>query len=222
MKISDVRREYTGGELRESGVAPEPIAQFQRWLEEAMAAEPLEPTAMTLATVGPGGRPSARVVLLKGCDERGFVFYTNYGSRKGQELRANPYAALAFYWPALDRQVRIEGVVEPTSRAESEAYFASRPVPSQLGAWASRQSAPVAREELEAELGRVTQRFAGAAVPLPELWGGYRLRPDRIEFWQGRPNRLHDRLVYRRRPPEDGGGAGGPDGGVWTLERLAP
>jgi pyridoxamine 5'-phosphate oxidase len=197
--------------LDESQLLPEPMAMFRAWLEQAIAAEPLEPTAMTLATASPEGRPTARVVLLKGCDD-GFVFFTNYGSRKARELAANPWAALVFYWPALDRQVRAEGRVERTSSAESAAYFARRPQPSQLGAWASRQSAPIAgRAELERRLAEVAERFAGGEVPAPEFWGGYRLRPEQVEFWQGRPSRLHDRLLYRR----------GAEGG-WVIERLQP
>jgi pyridoxamine 5'-phosphate oxidase len=215
MNVSDLRREYSLAGLDERQLPPEPIAQFRAWLAEAIAADPLDPTAMTLATVDGAGRPSARVVLLKGYDERGFVFFTNYGSRKACELAANPRAALVFYWPARDRQVRIEGVVEKTSRAESAAYFATRPLPSQLSAWASRQSAPVAgRAELEAAMAAAGERFAGGEVPVPEDWGGYRLRPELVEFWQGRPSRLHDRLVYRRRDAAAGGG--------WTLERLQP
>ena len=215
MNVSDLRREYSLAGLDERQLPPEPIAQFRAWLAEAIAADPLDPTAMTLATADGAGRPSARVVLLKGYDERGFVFFTNYGSRKACELAANPRAALVLYWPACDRQVRIEGVVEKTSRAESAAYFATRPLPSQLSAWASRQSAPVAgRAELEAAMAAAGERFAGGEVPAPEDWGGYRLRPELVEFWQGRPSRLHDRLVYRRRDAAAGGG--------WTLERLQP
>jgi pyridoxamine 5'-phosphate oxidase len=167
---------------------------------------------MTLATADAAGRPSARIVLLKGFDEHGFVFYTNYGSRKAHDMDANPHAALVFHWPAFDRQVRVEGSVERIGARESAAYFATRPVDSQLGAWASRQSEPIAsRAELEDRLAALAERFAGT-VPAPPFWGGYRLRHERVEFWQGRPSRLHDRLLYRRR-------AG--DGG-WTLERLQP
>lgn len=207
--------------LRKADLAPDPIAQFRAWLEEALAAEPHEPTAMTLATSGLGGRPAARTVLLKGCDERGFDFYTNYGSRKARELADNPFAALVFYWPFLDRQVRVEGTVEKISREESAAYFATRPRTSQLGAWASRQSEPVAgRDDLERAFASLAERFAGVPVPLPDFWGGYRLRPDVVEFWQQRDNRLHDRFIYRL-VSRGAGGAGGT-GAEWRIERLSP
>jgi pyridoxamine 5'-phosphate oxidase len=212
MDVSDVRRDYTRAALDERDLAPEPIAQFRVWLAEALAADPLDPTAMTLATADGEGRPSARIVLLKGYDERGFVFFTNYSSRKARELLVNPNAALVFYWPAFDRQVRVEGTVAKTSREETAAYFATRPVVSRLSAWASRQSAAVAgREPLEKALAAAAERFAGTEVPAPEFWGGYRLSPTWVEFWQGRESRLHDRLAYRR-------GAGG----AWTVERLQP
>ena len=212
MDVPDVRRDYTRAVLDERDAAPEPIAQFRAWLAEAAAADSLDPTAMTLSTADAHGRPSARVVLLKGCDERGFVFFTNYGSRKACELAANPHAALVFYWPARDRQVRVEGVVEKTSREETAAYFATRPPASQLGAWASRQSAPVAgREPLEQAFAAAAQRFAGSEIPAPDFWGGYRLSPAWVEFWQGRESRLHDRIAYRR----------SAEGG-WTIERLQP
>jgi pyridoxamine 5'-phosphate oxidase len=212
MDVSEVRRDYRRAALDERGLAPDPIVQFRAWLAEALAAGPLDPTAMTLATADREGRPSARVVLLKGCDEHGFVFYTNYGSRKARELAANPHAALVFYWPASDRQVRAEGVVERISRDETAAYFATRPLASQLGAWASRQSAPVAgREPLEQAFAAAARQFAGGEVPAPEFWGGYRLRPTAMEFWQGRESRLHDRIAYRRNAE-----------GGWTIERLQP
>lgn len=218
MSLLDVRREFDHSSLREEEVASDPLVQFRLWLDQAQSADPQEFTAMTLATVDAAGHPAARIVLLKGVDDRGFVFFTNYESRKGRELAANPRAALVFYWAPFDRQVRVEGVVERTSRAETAEYFSSRPLGSQLGAWASRQSAPIAsRAELEGELAAVTERFAEGAVPVPDFWGGYRLRPEAIEFWQGRPNRLHDRLRYSR--PLDLGNEGA---GVWTLERLAP
>jgi len=212
MDVSGVRRDYQRAALNERDAAPEPIAQFRAWLADALAADPLDPTAMTLATADREGRPSARIVLLKGYDERGFVFFTNYGSRKACELLVNPRAALVFYWPACDRQVRVEGTVGKVSREETVAYFATRPLASQLSAWASRQSAPVAgREELERALAAFAERFAGSEVPAPDFWGGYRLNPTWMEFWQGRESRLHDRLVYRRDP-----------GGPWTIERLQP
>jgi pyridoxamine 5'-phosphate oxidase len=211
MNVADVRREYGAAGLSEGDLAADPIAQLRLWLDQAREAYPEEFTAMTLATADREGRPSARVVLLKGLDERGLVFYTNYDSRKGRELAANPRAALVFYWASLDRQVRIEGTVERTSREESESYFISRPLGSRLGAWASPQSRPIAgRGELERLLREAGERF-GEEVPLPESWGGYRVRPETIEFWQGRPSRLHDRLCYSLQA-----------GGGWKIERLAP
>lgn len=211
MNFADVRREYGRAGLSEGDLAADPIEQLRGWLDQARDAYPEELTSMTLATADREGRPSARVVLLKGLDERGLVFYTNYDSRKGRELAENPRAALVFYWPALDRQVRIEGTVEKASREESEAYFLSRPLGSRLGAWASPQSQPIdGREDLERRLREAEARF-GEEVPLPEAWGGYRVRPETVEFWQGRPSRLHDRLSYSQTP----------DGG-WRVERLAP
>jgi pyridoxamine 5'-phosphate oxidase len=218
MGISGVRREYELGGLAETEIAADPLAQFRLWLDQALEADPLDPTAMTLATVDREGRPSARVVLLKGYDERGFVFFTNYDSRKGRELEENPRAALVFFWPKFDRQVRVEGAVERTSREESEEYFLSRPLGARLGAWASAQSRVIAdREELERRVREVTEQFGGGAVPLPDFWGGYRVRPEVIEFWQGRPSRLHDRIVYIRLPGDSGEGGDG-----WRVERLSP
>jgi pyridoxamine 5'-phosphate oxidase len=198
--------------LTRNNVDPNPIHQFQRWLDEVRASGLPEQDviSMTLATATKDGRPSARIVLLKSFDDRGFVFFTNYQSQKGKELNENPRAALLFYWSGLWRQVRIEGEVEKIVAAESEEYFESRPLGSRLGAWASNQSEVVEnRETLEARFAELQQRF-GEVVPRPEHWGGYRVKPNSIEFWQGRDNRLHDRLRYRR---EDGG---------WVIERLAP
>jgi pyridoxamine 5'-phosphate oxidase len=212
MNVADIRREYERAGLSEEDLAADPVEQFQLWLDQAMAAEPQDFTATTLATADRGGRPSARIVLLKGFDERGFVFYTNYESDKARELAVNPRAALLFYWAVLDRQVRVEGTVEKTSREESAAYFESRPRGSRLGAWASPQSRPVAgRQEIERLLEDVAGRFAEGDVPLPDFWGGYRVRHETVEFWQGRPSRLHDRLRYARQAE-----------GGWRIERLAP
>jgi len=208
-----LRREYTLGELVESQALPDPVEQFSRWFTDATAAGLVEPNAMTLATADASGRPSSRVVLLKSYDARGFVFYTNYTSRKGHELAANPRASLCFYWQPLERQVRIEGTVERVSREESEAYFHSRPLSAQIGAWASHQSRVIAsRDELVHREAEILTRFAGRPVPLPDFWGGYRVVPTAIEFWQGRASRLHDRLRYRRPGPP----------GEWILERLSP
>jgi len=208
-RLARLREEYTGSGLRESD--PDPIEQFRGWFEEALAAELHEPNAMTLATATPGGSPSARMVLLKGFDERGFVFYTNYEGRKAEELEANPRAALVLYWGELRRQVRVEGGVSRLPDAESDAYFAGRPRGSQLGAWASEQSRPVSdRGVLEQRLRELEANYEGHAVPRPPFWGGYRVEPETIEFWQGRENRLHDRLVYRR------------SDGQWRRERLQP
>lgn len=212
MQIADLRKEYTEGGLSESDVDADPLRQFERWFGEALAAHLTEPNAMTLATATADGQPSARVVLLKAFDASGFTFFTNYDSRKGRELTANPRAALLFYWPQLQRQVRIEGTVERISEAESDDYFRSRPLGSRLGACASAQSEVIAgRDVLEQRMREVTQRFADSDVPRPPHWGGYRLYPQTIEFWQGRPDRLHDRLRYQRMQPNG-----------WRLERLSP
>ena len=212
MSIADLRQEYMFRGLDESDLDPDPFVQFRSWFDQAVAAQVPEPNAMTLATAGADCRPSARLVLLKGFDASGFVFYTNYESRKARELAANPWAALVFFWPQLARQVRIEGRVEPVAPHESDAYFHSRPRGSQLGAWASHQSQVISsRAVLDQRMQELTAAYQARPVPRPPYWGGYRLAPTLVEFWQGRPNRLHDRLRYRRL--EDGG---------WLIERLAP
>jgi pyridoxamine 5'-phosphate oxidase len=206
-----LRKEYTRAGLTESDADTDPIAQCRRWFGEALAADLHEPNAMILATATPDGRPSARVVLLKGFDERGFVFYTNYEGRKGAELEANPYCALVFYWAELERQVRVEGHARRVTGKEADEYFRSRPRGSQLGARVSEQSRPVGgREALEEKLRWLEAEYDGREVPRPQFWGGYRVEPDSIEFWQGRENRLHDRLLYRL------------SDGEWGRERLQP
>jgi pyridoxamine 5'-phosphate oxidase len=211
MEISELRREYRAAGLDRDQLDDDPLAQFGRWFGEAERADLIEPNAMTLATSSPDGRPSARIVLLKGFGPDGFVFFSNYASRKGDELAANPNAALVFWWPPLERQVRLEGRVERTTTEESEAYWASRPLGSRLAALASAQSQVLAgREELVRRVEELAARHRDGDVPLPEAWGGYRLVPDAFEFWQGQPNRLHDRFRYTRH--QDG----------WLVERLSP
>lgn len=212
MNLADLRQSYSMGSLDVNDVYPEPIAQFRKWFEEVLAAQLPEPNAMHLSTVAADGRPAGRIVLLKDLTEAGFAWYTNYHSRKGQELTVHPYAALTFFWVELERQVRIEGTVTKVSEAESDAYFASRPRGSQLGAWTSTQSETIPdRAFLERREQAYQERFADQPIPRPPHWGGYRLLPDYVEFWQGRPSRLHDRIAYQRQAE-----------GTWTLGRLSP
>jgi pyridoxamine 5'-phosphate oxidase len=210
--LADLRKNYSRGALDAADVDPNPVRQFDTWFAQALDAQLPEPNAMTLATADARGRPSARIVLIKGVDDRGFVFFTNYDSRKGREMSANPAASLLFHWVELERQVRIEGRIEKTSAEESDTYYTSRPLGSRIGAWASDQSQPLAsRDELEAREREMTAKF-GENPPRPPHWGGYRLVPDVIEFWQGRPSRLHDRIVYSRARAD----------GPWSIARLAP
>ena len=209
--LAHLRKMFSLRPLDELGVDLNPFEQFRQWFEEAMKAELHEPTAMVLATATPDGKPSARVVLLKGFDERGLSFYTNYEGRKSAELSANPQAALLFFWGELERQIRIEGAVERTSKEESEEYFKTRPLDSRLSAWASKQSSVIpSRSFLEHKMSDLKSRYGNREVPLPPFWGGFRLRPQVFEFWQGRENRLHDRVRYMLH------------GGVWQIERLSP
>jgi len=209
--ISHLRREYSHSTLDESSVGPDPIALFTEWLDQALKAELPEPNAMTVATATADGVPSARVVLLRGYDERGFVFFTDYRSQKGVELSTNPRTALVFYWSALDRQVRIVGSAAKIAREESEAYFRTRPRGSRLGAWISHQSQIIqSRRLLDDKVPELERRYPGEDIPLPPYWGGFRVTPEAMEFWQGRESRLHDRIRYRR------------EGDQWHIERLSP
>ncbi len=212
MSLSDLRREYTLAGLRKRDLLPDPIHQFKKWFDDAITSDVAEPNAVTLATADCTGAPSSRTVLLKGVDERGFIFFTNYNSRKGHELTQNPRAALTVFWRELERQVCLTGTVEKVTDAESDAYFKSRPIGSRLAAWASRQSESIPNLKwLEDQLHSMRQKFPGDDIPRPPHWGGFVIAPVRIEFWQGRPNRLHDRMRYTRQRD-----------GSWLIERLSP
>lgn len=210
--ISELRREYASRSLGEADTDPDPITQFRVWFDEAIRSQVFDANAMSLATASTAGEPSTRIVLLKDVDDHGFVFFTQYDSAKGRDLARNPRAALLFYWAELERQVRITGAVTRVLRETSEAYFATRPIESQWAAWSARQSSEIAtRDDLERQFGEIRQRFANPPVPCPPDWGGFRVAPERIEFWQGRPSRLHDRLLYTKQHD-----------GSWTRVRLAP
>ena len=212
LSIANLRREYTLAGLRRTDLEADPMVQFAKWFQQALGAGLTEPNAMTLATADRQGRPSARIVLLKGTDARGFIFFTNYESRKGHELAENPNASLVMYWAELERQVCINGSVGRISREESEKYFDSRPKGSRLSAWVSSQSKPIGnRGDLEKQLIEVAAKYSGNDVPTPPYWGGFCLTPERIEFWQGRPDRLHDRFEYAKQPD-----------GRWVIQRLSP
>jgi pyridoxamine 5'-phosphate oxidase len=211
-ELSRLRHDYDAHGLRRADLHPDPVEQFRAWFAAALAADIRDVNAMSLATANRDGKPSVRIVLLKGVDSRGFSFFTNYESQKGRDLEANPYAALCFYWVKLERQVRISGPVQRTSREDSAAYFHSRPPGSRIAAWASKQSEVIdGRKILDGRFVEMTERFEGEEIPLPPHWGGYRVSPEQMEFWQGRPNRLHDRFRYSRDPE-----------GAWQIERLAP
>ena len=209
--LAGLRREYSKNELTEASVAADPVEQFSVWMDQVLKAGIIEPTAMVLSTVGQDARPSSRVVLLKGFDEQGFVFFTNYKSRKGHELAENPNAAIHFFWPELERQINISGRVSRVSAEESDEYFSSRPFDSRIGAWASKQSEPLSsRVELMKRVAALVLKYPTGNVPRPPHWGGFRLVPDRFEFWQGRPSRLHDRICYEL------------EGDAWMISRLSP
>jgi pyridoxamine 5'-phosphate oxidase len=210
-KIAQMRREYVSQPFNENQVARDPITQFKRWFDEAALSEQPDAEAMTLSTATLDGRAAARVVLLKGCDDRGFVFFTNYESHKSREMMTNPHVAMTFYWHALHRQVRIEGSAEKVTPEESEEYFQTRPRGSQIGAWASPQSEEISdREALERRVREIEARFKGRPINCPPFWGGFRVKPEKVEFWQGRESRLHDRILYTFRDEE------------WRISRLAP
>ena len=212
VRVADMRRDYKLSCLDRSDLAADPTEQFDKWFQEAISAGIADPTAMILATTGDDNRPAARTVLLKGVDSRGFVFFTNYQSRKGQQLTENPYASLLFAWTSLERQIEIRGTVSRVGRDETEDYFYSRPIGNQIGAWASAQSSVIeSRAALEKRVTVLMEKYRGQTVPVPPFWGGFRVAPDSIEFWQGRPSRLHDRLLYTR-----------DDKGPWRIERLSP
>ncbi|MHB1921142.1 MAG: pyridoxamine 5'-phosphate oxidase [Chitinophagaceae bacterium] len=210
--VAEIRREYLGAPLEETQVSADPMTQFEKWFQEVLNSQIEDANAMTLATVGMDGKPSARILLLKGISESGFSFFTNYSSRKGEELAHHPFGALVFYWKELNRQVRVEGEIEQIPPAESDQYFQSRPRESQISSWASPQSKVLDnRKTLIESLEKVKQRFASGSLPRPSFWGGYLLNPSRVEFWQGRPHRLHDRIEYKK-----------SEEGVWQVYRLAP
>ena len=209
-KLADIRRDYSKKELSKATVAADPVVQFANWFDEYLASEPLEPNAMVLSTADSGGAPATRVVLLKGFDDTGFVFFTNYESTKGRHLEENPRASLHFFWPELERQIEIRGTAAKVSREESESYFLSRPLESRIGAWASKQSSILEdREELVQRVEELREQFKDT-VPCPPNWGGFRVEPERFEFWQGRPSRLHDRICYQRSEAS------------WQISRLSP
>ena len=211
LEIDSIRKEYTQESLDTQDVDQNPITQFKKWLEEAIQAEVLEPTAMTVSTVSKEGKPHSRILLLKGLDERGMVFYSNFESEKGQDMRTNPFVGLNFFWAELERQVRVEGKVSQISQEESETYFKSRPRGSQIGAWVSPQSQEIpSRDFLEERIKEISAKYEGQDVPMPAHWGGYLLKVNKLEFWQGRPSRLHDRIVYQL------------EGDKWRIFRLAP
>ena len=211
MSIADIRQSYEKYTLLEKDAKASPFDQFSTWFDEALNQNVPEPTAMTLATADARGRPSSRIVLLKGVDETGFLFFTNYESRKGVELAVQPWASLLFFWQPLEREVRIEGLVEKVTEAESDEYFRTRPIGSQIGAWTSPQSRPISLEQLAATEKALKEKYGDQKPPRPPHWGGYRLKPEYFEFWQGRPSRLHDRLIFELNPT-----------GQWVLRRLAP